>query len=45
MGADVLLTEGLQDGLSLEGMAVLNPFNAANRERLSDLLAASASSV
>ena len=45
MGADILLTEDLQDGLSLEGMEVLNPFNASNRERLSDLLATSASSV
>ncbi len=40
-----LLTEDMQDGLSLEGMTVLNPFEAENRERLADLMAASASSV
>jgi predicted nucleic acid-binding protein len=39
-GADVLLSEDFQDGLSLEGMRVLNPFEAQNESRLSALLSA-----
>jgi predicted nucleic acid-binding protein len=37
--ATLFLSEDLQDGLSLEGMAVLNPFAAGNEARLKSLLA------
>lgn len=33
-GATVLLSEDMHDGLQIEGLAVLNPFNPANAERL-----------
>ncbi|MFN3944994.1 MAG: PIN domain-containing protein [Allosphingosinicella sp.] len=33
-GATLFLSEDLQDGWMREGMTVLNPFNAANSERL-----------
>jgi predicted nucleic acid-binding protein len=39
-GADVLLSEDFQDGLSLEGIRVVNPFEARNESRLSTLLSA-----
>jgi predicted nucleic acid-binding protein len=37
-GASLFLSEDLQDGLSLEGMTVLDPFKSDNRERLGTLL-------
>lgn len=37
-GASILVTEDLQDGLSLEGMAVVDPFKPGNRERLNKLI-------
>ena len=37
-GAEWLLTEDLQDGLGLEGLTALNPFQAANRAKLDELL-------
>jgi predicted nucleic acid-binding protein len=37
-GASLFLTEDLQDGFTLEGVTVLDPFNASNRERLQELL-------
>ncbi len=37
-GADHLLSEDMQNGLSLEGMTVIDPFNPANRERLDAVL-------
>lgn len=39
MGASVLLSEDLQDGLSLEGMTVIDPFNPANSNRVAQLVA------
>ena len=36
--AVLFLSEDLQDGLSLEGMTVLDPFNPANQSRLRELL-------
>lgn len=38
MGASVLLSEDFQDGLSLEGMTVINPFSARNQQRVDLLL-------
>ncbi len=38
-GAVFLLSEDMQDGLSLDGLTVLNPFNPANADRLENLLA------
>jgi len=37
-GATVLLTQDFQDGRSLEGVAILDPFRSENRSRLSKLL-------
>ena len=37
-GASLLLSEDMQDGLTLEGMSVLNPLQASNGERLAALL-------
>jgi predicted nucleic acid-binding protein len=37
-GASVLLTEDLQDGLTIGGMTVIDPFNPANAERIGRLL-------
>jgi predicted nucleic acid-binding protein len=37
-GANLLLSEDLQDGFRAEGMLVLNPFLAANAEQLDRLL-------
>lgn len=37
-GASMFLSEDLQDGLSIDGMMVLDPFNPANREQLDKLL-------
>jgi predicted nucleic acid-binding protein len=36
--AAFFLSEDLQDGLSIDGMTVLNPFNPGNRERLREIL-------
>lgn len=41
-GASVFLSEDLQDGLSLEGMTVIDPFKPANKDRIAELLAAGA---
>jgi predicted nucleic acid-binding protein len=41
MGASVLLTEDLQDGLSIDGMTVIDPFRPENEIRLGRLLEAS----
>lgn len=40
--ASLFLTEDLQDGLHLDGMGVLNPFNPSNGQQLAVLLAGSA---
>jgi predicted nucleic acid-binding protein len=37
-GAEWFLSEDLQDGLSIDGITVLNPFIAGNAERVSELL-------
>jgi predicted nucleic acid-binding protein len=37
-GAAVFLSEDLQDGMTVEGMTVLNPFAPANRARVEALL-------
>lgn len=37
-GAKLLLSEDMQDGIRLDNMLVLNPFNAANNARLDTLL-------
>lgn len=37
-GAKALLTEDLQDGRSLDGLLIVNPFNAANNERIDALI-------
>lgn len=37
-GAEVLLTEDLQDGQSIDGLRIVNPFAEANRGRLPELL-------
>jgi predicted nucleic acid-binding protein len=37
-GAAVLVSEDLQDGFSMDGMTVLDPFAASNARRLADLL-------
>ena len=37
---DVLISEDMQDGYSANGLTILNPFNAANADRLSTLLGA-----
>ena len=39
-GADVLITEDMQDGAVIGGVLLLNPFAEANAERLEDVLAA-----
>jgi predicted nucleic acid-binding protein len=39
-GATVLLSEDMQDGLKLDGLTVLNPFNPANHPEIDALLAA-----
>lgn len=41
-GANFFITEDLQDGMSLEGMTVINPFNPANEGVLLALLEADA---
>ncbi len=41
-GASILVSEDLQDGLSLEGMTVIDPFKPANKDRIAELLAAGA---
>lgn len=41
MHAVLFLSEVLQDGLSVDGMTVLNPFNPANADRLAELLGSS----
>jgi predicted nucleic acid-binding protein len=38
-GAKALLTEGMQDGRTLNGLRVLNPFLSANAETIESLLA------
>lgn len=38
-GATMLLSEDMQDGLQVEGLTVLNPFNAANSAAIADQLA------
>ena len=38
-GADALLSEDMQDGLEIEGLRIINPFNPANREAVDRLLA------
>jgi predicted nucleic acid-binding protein len=42
VNAEILLSEDLQDGLTLEGMTVLNPFDPANSDRVEALLQSSA---
>jgi len=37
-GAEVFVSEDLQDGLSIDGMTVIDPFNPANADRLARLL-------
>ena len=37
-GASVLLSEDMQDGLQVEGLRILNPFNPANRDAMERLL-------
>lgn len=37
-GASVFLSEDMQDGLSVEGMTVVNPLLPANAKRLADLV-------
>jgi predicted nucleic acid-binding protein len=39
-GATVLLSEDMHDGLEIDGLTVLNPFNPANRQEIDALLAA-----
>lgn len=39
-GATVLLSEDMQDGLAIDGLTILNPFDAANEALLADLLGA-----
>lgn len=39
MHATMILSEDMQDGLSLDGMTVLNPFVESNAERLWEILA------
>jgi predicted nucleic acid-binding protein len=39
VGASIFLSEDLQDGLSLDGVRVLNPFKDRNRARLEQALA------
>jgi predicted nucleic acid-binding protein len=41
MHAAVFLSEDLQDGLSVDGMTVIDPFNPGNDERLAQLLGSS----
>jgi predicted nucleic acid-binding protein len=36
-GAEVFVSEDLQDGLSIDGMTVIDPFNPANADRLARL--------
>jgi predicted nucleic acid-binding protein len=38
-GANVLLSEDMQDGLSIEALRIVNPFNPANQRQIDDLLA------
>lgn len=38
-GCEVLLSEDLQNGRTLGGVSILNPFDPANDEQLADLLA------
>ena len=38
MAVDVMLTEDLQDGATVSGISIVNPFNPANRERVAALL-------
>lgn len=38
-GASIFVSEDLQDGLSLEGMTVLDPFKSGNQDRLARMLA------
>lgn len=37
-GATLLLSEDMQNGLVLDGLTIINPFNPDNAERLRDLL-------
>jgi len=37
-GANILLSEDMQDGLIVEDLTVLNPFNPTNRQRLDEML-------
>ena len=37
-GANILLTEGMQDGRSIDGLRLINPFAAANGKAIDDLL-------
>lgn len=37
-GAEVMLTEDMQDGATIEGMFLLDPFKPANRDRLDAVL-------
>lgn len=38
-GAEVLLSEDMQDGCVIEGITIVNPFKPENRDRLTTLLA------
>lgn len=38
-GADMLLSEDMQDGLRIEGVRIVNPFNPDNRAEIKALLA------
>lgn len=40
-GATVLLSEDMHDGVQIDGLTVLNPFNPANAEAIAELLAPS----
>jgi predicted nucleic acid-binding protein len=40
-GAEALISEDLQDGLSLDGLTVINPFNSANARLLDAVLKSS----
>lgn len=40
VGATMLLSEDMQDGQRIDGLTILNPFNAANATLLDDLLGA-----
>lgn len=37
-GATVLVSEDMHDGLTMDGLTIINPFNAANRQRIDAVL-------